>query len=116
MQAEAVVRAVTDVDPSLAVLALPGSELLLAAERHGLRAVSESFADRAYEPDGSLVSRKQPGSVLHDPDEVAARAPHGHRRGATAVDGSEIAVRADSVCVHGDSPTRSRWPGPSERC
>lgn len=105
VQAEAVVRAVADVDPSLAVLALPGSELLLAAERHGLRAVSESFADRAYEPDGSLVSRKQPGSVLHDPDEVAARVLRMVTDGvATAVDGSEIAVRADSVCVHGDSP------------
>jgi len=103
--AEAVVRAVADVDPSLAVLALPGSELLLAAEQHGLRAVSESFADRAYERDGSLVSRSRPGSVLHDPDEVAARVLRMVTEGvATAVDGTDISVRADSVCVHGDSP------------
>ena len=103
--AEAVVRAVADVDPSLAVLALPGSELLLAAERHGLRAVSESFADRAYEPDGSLVSRSRPGSVLHDPAEVAARVLRMVTEGvATAVDDTDISVRADSVCVHGDSP------------
>lgn len=105
VQAEAVVRAIADVDGSLAVLALPGSELLLAAERHGLRAVAESFADRAYEPDGSLVSRSKPGSVLHDPDEVAARVLRMVTEGvATAVDGSELQVRADSVCVHGDSP------------
>jgi UPF0271 protein len=105
VQAEAVVRAVADVDPSLSVLALPGSELLLAAERHGLTAVSEAFADRAYEPDGSLVSRSRVGSVLHDPGEVAARVLRMVTEGvATAVDGSDIAVRAESVCVHGDSP------------
>lgn len=105
VQAEAVVRAIADVDSSFAVLALPGSELLLAAERHGLRAVAESFADRAYEPDGSLVSRGTPGSVLHDPDEVAARVLRMVTDGvATAVDGSELRVSADSVCVHGDSP------------
>lgn len=99
--------AVTYVKPHGALYntACTGSELLLAAERYGLRAVGESFADRAYEPDGSLVSRKQPGSVLHDPDEVAARVLRMVTDGvATAVDGSEIAVRADSVCVHGDSP------------
>ncbi|ROP61165.1 LamB/YcsF family protein [Curtobacterium sp. ZW137] len=106
VQAEAVTRAVADVDPTLAVLALPGSELLLAAERHGLRAVSEAFADRAYEPDGSLVARSRPGSVLHDPDQVAARVLRMVTDGvATAVDGSEVQVRADSVCVHGDSPS-----------
>jgi UPF0271 protein len=76
-----------------------------AAERHGVRAVSEAFADRAYEPDGSLVSRSRPGSVLHDPDEVAARVLRMVTEGvATAVDGSEVRVDADSVCVHGDSP------------
>ncbi len=105
VQADAVTRAVADVDPSLAVLALPGSELLRAAERHGLRTVTESFADRAYEPDGSLVSRSKAGAVLHDPDVVAARVLRMVTDGvATAVDGSDIPVRADSVCVHGDSP------------
>jgi 5-oxoprolinase (ATP-hydrolysing) subunit A len=105
VQADAVTRAVADVDPSLAVLALPGSELLRAAERHGLRTVTESFADRAYEPDGSLVSRSTAGAVLHDPDVVAARVLRMATEGvATAVDGSDIPVRADSVCVHGDSP------------
>ncbi|MFJ3383472.1 MULTISPECIES: LamB/YcsF family protein [unclassified Curtobacterium] len=106
VQAEAVTRAIADVDPTLAVLALPDSELLRAAERHGLRAVSEAFADRAYEPDGSLVARSRPGSVLHDPDQVASRVLRMVTDGvATAVDGSEVRVRADSVCVHGDSPS-----------
>lgn len=105
VQAEAVVRAIADVDPSLAVLALPDSELLRAADRHGLRPVSEAFADRAYEPDGSLVSRSRPGSVLHDPDQVATRVLRMVTEGvATAVDGSQVPVRADSACVHGDSP------------
>ncbi|PZF58188.1 LamB/YcsF family protein [Curtobacterium sp. MCSS17_008] len=105
VQAEAVVRAVADVDPSLAVLALPGSELLAAAARHGLRPVAEAFADRAYEPDGSLVARSRPGSVLHDPHEVAARVLRMVTEGvATAVDGSDVAVTAESVCVHGDTP------------
>ncbi|WP_439691784.1 LamB/YcsF family protein [Curtobacterium sp. SP.BCo] len=104
-QASAVVRAVADVDPSLAVLALPGSELLRAAEAHGLRAVAEAFADRAYEPDGSLVSRSTPGAVLHDPAAVADRVLRIVTEGvATAVDGSDVPVRAESVCVHGDSP------------
>ncbi|WP_083402712.1 LamB/YcsF family protein [Curtobacterium sp. MCBA15_008] len=105
VQAEAVVRAVADVDPTLAVLALPDSELLRAAERHGLRAVREVFADRAYEPDGSLVSRSTPGSVLHDPEAVAARVLRMVTDGlVTAVDGSDVRVQVDSVCVHGDSP------------
>ncbi|ROP60623.1 LamB/YcsF family protein [Curtobacterium sp. PhB115] len=105
VQADVVVRAVADVDPTLAVLALPGSELLRAAGAHGLRAVAEAFADRAYEPDGSLVSRSRPGAVLHDPDVVAERVLRIVTEGvATAVDGSEIRVAAESVCVHGDSP------------
>lgn len=105
VQAEAVTRAVADVDPTLAVLALPDSELLRAAESHGLRAVREVFADRAYEPDGSLVSRSTPGAVLHDPEAVAARVLRMVTGGVvTAVDGSDVRVQVDSVCVHGDSP------------
>ncbi|MFS2031681.1 MULTISPECIES: LamB/YcsF family protein [unclassified Curtobacterium] len=105
VQAEVVVRATADVDPSLAVLALPDSELLRAATAHGLRAVSEVFADRAYEPDGSLVPRSRPGAVVHDPTAVADRVLRMVTDGTvTAVDGSVVPVRADSVCVHGDSP------------
>ncbi|TKK87103.1 LamB/YcsF family protein [Herbidospora galbida] len=100
VQARAVVEAVTDYGP-LPVLTLPGSAV------HGLGAptVAECFADRAYTPEGALVSRREPGSVLHDPGEVAARAVRMAREGVvTAVDGSQVRVEARSICVHGDTP------------
>ncbi len=105
VQAGAFVAAVRDYDPTLPVLGLPGSELVRAASEAGLRTVTEFFADRGYTPDGTLVPRAEPGAVLHDPDTVAARVLRMVTDGVvTAVDGSEVAVRADSVCVHGDSP------------
>ena len=71
----------------------------------GLRTVAEAFADRAYTPEGHLVSRREPGAVLHDPAVVAARMVRLATEGRiTAVDGTEIEVRADSICIHGDSP------------
>jgi UPF0271 protein len=104
-QADAVVAACAAVDPQLAVLALPGSELLRAASDHGLVPVPETYADRAFQPDGTLVPRAQAGSVLHDPGEIAARVVRLVTEGqVTAVDGTEIAVDARSVCVHGDTP------------
>lgn len=103
-QAGAVVAAVRAYDPSLAVLGLPASELLGAARDAGLRAVPEFFADRGYTSEGSLVPRSHPGALLHDPDEVAARVLRMLIEGlVTAVDGTEIAVAAESTCVHGDS-------------
>ncbi|MCL2516072.1 MAG: LamB/YcsF family protein [Microbacteriaceae bacterium] len=105
VQADAVARACAAVDPGLAVLALPGSELLRAASAHGLVPVAETFADRAFRPDGTLVPRGLPGAVLHDPDEIAARVVRLVTEGrVAAVDGSELAVDARSVCVHGDTP------------
>lgn len=104
-QAAAVVQAVVDYPEALPVLGLPGSVLLARAEEQGLRAVREAFADRAYTPSGTLVSRREPGAVLHDPAEVAARVVRlvtEHRM--TAVDGTEITLDAESFCVHGDSP------------
>lgn len=104
-QAEAVVAAVTAYDPSLPLMGLAGSELLDAGARAGLRTVAEAFADRAYTPEGRLVPRREPGSVLDDPDLVAERMVRLVTEGRiTAVDGSDVEVRADSVCVHGDSP------------
>ena len=104
-QAQAVVDAVVAVDPSLPVLGLPGSVVLELATAAGLRAVTEAFADRAYTAQGRLVPRTEPGAVLHDPDEVAARVVRLVRDGVvTAVDGSTVAVRAESVCIHGDTP------------
>ncbi|ROP43242.1 LamB/YcsF family protein [Pseudokineococcus lusitanus] len=104
-QAGAVVAAVVAYDRSLPVLGLPGSRLLALAADAGLTAVPEAFADRAYTPDGGLVDRRSPGAVLHDADEVAARVVRLATTGEVeAVDGSVVAVRAASVCVHGDSP------------
>ena len=97
--------AVRDYDPALAVVGLPGSVLLAEASAAGLRAVPEFFADRGYLPDGSLLPRAEPGAVLHDPDAVATRVLRMATEGVVAaVDGSDVAVAAESVCVHGDSP------------
>lgn len=104
-QAAAVVAAVRDYDPGLAVLGLPGSRWLELAESAGLRAFREAFADRAYTPEGTLVPRKQPGSVLHDPEQIAKRCVRIARgEPIEAFDGTELLVQADSICVHGDSP------------
>ena len=104
-QARAVVDAVTSYDATLPVLGLPGSVFLEEAERAGLRTVAEAFADRAYTPQGTLVSRSEPGAVLSDPDAVAQRVLTMVTDGTVrAVDGSTINVRADSICLHGDSP------------
>lgn len=104
-QAAAVVAAVVAVDPSLPVMGLPGSVFLRIAAEAGLRTVSEAFADRAYTPEGHLLSRREPGSVLHDPGEVAARMVRLAVEGLiTAIDGTELEIRADSICTHGDTP------------
>lgn len=104
-QAKAVVDAVKSVDPNLPILGLPGSEVLRLAEEAGLRGVSEAFADRAYNPDGTLVSRSQPGAVLHDPAEVAEHVLRmATEQSVKAIDGSILKIRAESICVHGDSP------------
>ncbi len=105
VQAGAVVSAVRRYDPGLPVLALPGSRLLALAREAGLPAVPEAFADRAYTPQATLLPRSQTGAVLHDPDEIAARAVRLASGAAiTAHDGSPITVRARSLCVHGDTP------------
>ncbi|WP_029116774.1 LamB/YcsF family protein [Mycobacterium sp. URHB0044] len=104
-QAEAVAKAVHAVDPALPVLGLAGSAFFQAAERLGLRTVPEAFADRAYRPDGRLVSRRERNAVLHDVDKIAERVASMIGRGqVTAVDGSTIPITVESVCVHGDSP------------
>ena len=104
-QATAVMAAVRDYDPALAVVGLPGSVLLAEASAAGLRAVPEFFADRGYRADGTLLPRAEPGAVLHDPDAVATRVLRMATEGVVAaVDGSDVAVAAESVCVHGDSP------------
>ncbi len=103
-QAAAVAEAVQLVDGALPVLGMAGSALFDEATRRGLRTVAEAFADRAYRPDGRLVSRREPGAVLHDPAAIADRVVTMVNSGqVTAVDGSPIPVSLESVCVHGDS-------------
>lgn len=103
-QAQAVVDGVKAFG-DLPLLLLPGSIAIEKAEAAGLRAVREAFADRNYNPDGTLVSRRESNAVLHDPDAVAERVLRLATEGTlTAVDGSEISIGAESVCIHGDSP------------
>jgi UPF0271 protein len=104
-QAAAVVRAVAEYDDSLPVLGLPGSVFLALAAETGLPVVAEAFADRAYNPDGTLVSRRSYGAVLDEPDEIAARVVRlAVNHEVVAVDGTTLTVEARSVCVHGDTP------------
>ena len=104
-QAAAVAEAVHLVDATLPVLGMAGSAFFDEAGRLGLRPVAEAFADRAYRPDGQLVSRREPGAVLHDPASIAERVVTMVTSGrVAAIDGTEIAVSVESVCVHGDSP------------
>jgi UPF0271 protein len=104
-QAAAVVQAVVDVDRTLPVMGLPGSAWLRLAEQAGLRVVREAFADRAYTPEGALVSRRLPGAVLHDADEIASRCvAMATGQPVADVDGGELHLSPDSICVHGDTP------------
>src|SRR5262245_15738917 len=103
--AMAIARAVAAFDASLIFFALPGSELLKAGRELNLRTVAEVFADRAYEPDGSLVSRRKPGAVIHDADAVVARAVRMVKeRSVVAVDGTVVPLDVETICVHGDTP------------
>jgi UPF0271 protein len=105
VQAAAVVAAVASYDPTLPVMGLPDSALLRQAREAGLRTITEAFADRGYTPEGRLVSRQEEGALLHDPEHVAGRMVRMVMEGRlTAADGTEIEVRADSICTHGDSP------------
>ncbi|WP_394226567.1 LamB/YcsF family protein [Paracoccus marcusii] len=104
-QADAVIAGIRAVDPSLVLMGLAGAPVLERARAAGLTVVAEAFADRAYTATGALVSRKQPGAVLHDPDLIAARMLRLATEGVLeAEDGSTLRLEADSICVHGDSP------------
>jgi 5-oxoprolinase (ATP-hydrolysing) subunit A len=103
--AEAVARALHMVDQSLILFAPGGSALAAAGEAIGLRVAREVFADRNYLSDGSLVSRTRPDALLHDPEEAAKRVLRMLREHVVrAIDGTEIAIHADTICVHGDTP------------
>lgn len=103
--AAAIAATVAAMPGRLTLLAISGTELEVQGRKAGLPVVAEVFADRAYRADGRLVPRGQPGAVIHDPAEAAARMRHFAETGRMPVlGGGEIALDAGSICVHGDSP------------
>lgn len=101
--AAAICEAIHDVDDSLVLLALSGSEMLHAAKECGLFYASEVFADRAYERDGTLVSRNQKGAVIEEKEAAVKQVVRMVKEGRVrAINGEDISIKADSVCVHGD--------------
>ena len=100
---KAICEGIYEVDPSLILLGLSGSQMLKAAADTGLKCAKEVFADRAYEEDGSLVARTKPGAVITDEDEAIKRVIGMVKHGkVTAITGKEIPIEANSICVHGD--------------
>ena len=103
--AKAICDAVLSVDPELILVVLSGSKWADTAKSMGLKIGKEVFADRAVEPDGTLVSRSKPNSVIHDVDEVVERSIRMITEGKVeAIDGSTITYDADTICLHGDTP------------
>ncbi len=103
--AKAINEAVLEIDPDMILVVLAGSPWAEVAREMGLRVATEAFADRALNPDGTLVSRSKPGSVIHDLDEVVERSLKMVTEGrATAITGEEVEIQADTLCLHGDTP------------
>lgn len=110
--ADAVVAAVRAVDPRLVLVGLSGGALLDAGVRGGLATASEVFADRRYEADGTLTPRDRPGALVDDPAAVAVRSVRMVTAGLVeAADGTAVPVRADTICVHGDTPGAAALAG-----
>jgi UPF0271 protein len=103
--ADAIARAIASFDRSLVMFGLPNSPMIEAGRAAGLAVAAEGFADRAYQPDGSLTPRSRPGAVVHDPDAVVQRAVRMVTDGVVLThDRREIALAVDTICVHGDTP------------
>jgi UPF0271 protein len=103
--ARAVVDSIYELDPTLILFGLAGSQVIAVAEACGLPVVSEVFADRTYQPDGSLTPRSQPNALITDEAIAVAQALRMVREGKVrAVDGTDVLIRADTICVHGDGP------------
>ncbi len=101
----AICEGIASVNPGLIVLGLANSEWVRAGQDVGLKVCSEIFADRAYQEDGTLVPRSQPGAVLHDKEFVIARAIRMiQEHKVTTITGKDISITPDSLCVHGDTP------------
>ena len=102
--AKAIAQSVASVDSNIRLMGLAGSLMLTEAEKAGLPVISEVFADRAYNDDGSLVNRKLPGAVIHDAQQAAARAVMmAKEHKVISINGKKIPLQADSICVHGDN-------------
>jgi UPF0271 protein len=99
-----IAEAVKEAGGDLILMGLPDSEMLKAAQEVGVRIAREAFGDRAYNEDGSLVSRKIAGSLITDPDRVAERVIGLAQGRVTAITGKEIRFQADTICLHGDTP------------
>lgn len=103
--AKAIVHSIYDFNPKLILFGLAGSELVKEGRKGGLQVAEEVFADRMYQPDGTLVARTRPNAMIKDPEEAAYRVVRMAKYGElTAIDGSILPVKADTVCVHGDEP------------
>lgn len=103
--AEAIARAVNSVDPGLILFGLSGSELITAGQRIGLRTASEAFADRTYQSDGTLTSRRRPDALIDDHDIAVEQSIRLAKEGRVrSQEGSDVEVRADTICIHGDGP------------
>jgi len=108
--ADAIARAVRDLDPALRLYGLAGSALPLAGSAIGLHVINETFADRRYEPDGTLTPRSEPGAVLENVDAAVAQAVEIATQGRVKCrDGQFVALHADSICVHGDRPNAAEF-------
>lgn len=103
--AEAVIDGILALDKNLHLLVLSGSPLAKIAKEKGCKVAQEVFADRGYNPDGTLVSRGEPGAFITDPEEALARVIRMVKEGKVrAVSGEDIPIVADSICIHGDQP------------
>ncbi|ALM85075.1 LamB/YcsF family protein [Bordetella sp. N] len=103
--AQAICRAVRDVDASLVLYGLAGSELVRAAQEAGLKVASEVFADRTYQDDGSLSPRNRPGAMIEDLETAVAQVVRMASEGKVrSVNGKDVPVQADTLCIHGDQP------------
>lgn len=103
--AAAIIEAIWKVDKDVILLGLANSEMIKAAKSKGLKAASEVFADRSYNPDGTLVARNLPGAMIYDKKTAISRTVRMVKEGkVTAINGEDIEIQADSICVHGDNP------------
>lgn len=101
--ADAIAKAVYAVNPNFVLFALAGSELVRAGEEVGLKVAQEVFADRTYQPDGTLTSRSEPNAMIHDVELATKRVLRMVKeKKVTAVNGQDISIQADTICVHGD--------------